>query len=342
MMELLPTLRRLVMATSALLPALVVLTATTANAAPEFRYSVGYDGSSVIHAIPGTEQQLDLASGARAYLYSTGLSVTRLTTLGAGDNPGTTFRLRCSGPGLSGQAQLGVYSAENMVTPTETTTSGVVRWLLIAPATGRFTCVLEVSSYARDDVIDRVGSISMRVNAGVALNVTSVGAGESVKAAHRWTLPDQPLADNYVLWSGTTRTNGYTYAISTGAGQVAVVQDVNLTTCINGDQPRFPRCAGAPAYYGSTLDTWIEIQPQYGDGTTCAPLIKGAVLRTTIAPGRHHKTVNDVLQVTKSQLGGCPQFRTSLLVSHVSGAPTVLHSAWAAGIAPTHGVAYEY
>ncbi|TWD79277.1 hypothetical protein FB561_0333 [Kribbella amoyensis] len=330
-------------ATLLVLPALAVLTSRTASAAPEFNYTVGKDGSGTIRSIPQTQRNLDLVGGEQVYLYSTGLSVTRKTTLSSGDNPGTTFILRCSGPGLSGSEQLGVYSAQNMITPAEWTTAGVVRWLLIAPESGRFSCELAVSSYARNDTIDRVGPIAMRVNAGSALNVSPVGdAQDTVKAAARWALPHQEPASNYVLWSGATRTNGYTYPVRRSTGNLAIVQDLNVTTCSPGDERKFPRCAGAPAYNGSTLDTWIEIQPQHLNGTSCAPLIKGAVRRTTIAPARHHKTVNDVLHVAKSQLGGCPRARTSLQVRHVSGAPTVIHSNWAGRIAPTHGIGYEY
>lgn len=345
MIERMRTLTRLLavlVGTLVVLPALSVVTAgPAAAAAPEYRYDVGYNGSSIVHQIPGTAVQFDLAEGEAVYLYTAGLSVTRLTSLIAGDNPGTTFLLRCSGPGLSGLPS-GVYSAENMITPGETSTSGLSRWLLVAPQPGRFSCHLAVSSYVRNDVIDRLGGpLRMRVDAGAELRTTRVGAAHPVKAARHWALPDQPHDKNFVLWNGVHRTGGYTYQVSSSAAQMTVVQDVNVTTCIPGDQARFPRCAGAPAYNGSTLKTWIEIQPQHADGSNCAPLIKGTVRRTTVVPARHHKTINDTLIVPKSKLGGCPKFRTSLLIDHVSGAPTVVHATWAAGNAPTYGVAYE-
>jgi hypothetical protein len=130
--------------------------------------------------------------------------------------------------------------------------------------------------------------------------------------------------------------------LSTSAARVTVVQDVNLTTCHRADVPKFPRCGGAPAYNGSTIDTWIEAQPQHSNGTACAALIKSPVTSTFISVARHHKTVNRTLVFAKSALGGCPQVRLSLQIRHAGGAPTIIHSNWSIGIAPTHGVVYQH
>ncbi|TWD81214.1 hypothetical protein FB561_2320 [Kribbella amoyensis] len=312
------------------------------TAAPEFRYQVGKNGSSVIRSIPGTQVTFTATTGQKRYLYTKNLTAELLTSgLGSGDAPGTTFILHCTGPNMTDGRQRGVYSAQNMATPGETRTSLQARWLFIAPANGSFTCEVQVSSYARNDVIDRFGILQWRILAGAELLSTPVGTG-AVTTAARWALPSLPVADQTVLWNGTLRTNGYTHVLSTAATQVTVIQDVNLTTCHKADVPKFPRCGGAPAYNGSTIETWIEAQPQNSNGTACGSLLKSSVTSTFISVARHHKTVNGTWSFARSSLGGCPQVRLSLQIRHAGGAPTIVHSNWVNGIAPTHGVVYQH
>ncbi|GAA0617588.1 hypothetical protein HPO96_12715 [Kribbella sandramycini] len=313
-----------------------------AGPAPEFRYEVGYNGSRVIRSIPGTQVTFTAATGQKRYFSSRALTAELLTSgPGANDAPGTTFIVHCAGPNMTDGRQRGVYWAENMATPGETRTSGLVRWLFIAPADGTFTCELQVSSYVRNDVIDRFGTLQWRILPGAELISSPVGEGTVITAA-RWALPSKPVAEQTILRGGTHRTGGYTHVLSTAGTWVTVVQDVNLTTCHRADIPKFPGCDEAPAYNGSTVETWIEAQPQHRDGSSCGTLRKGPVTSTFISVARHHKTVTNTWVPAKSLFGGCPQVRLSVQVRHVGGAPTILHSNWVNAIAPTHGVVYQH
>gem|GEM_PF-6033565 len=330
--------------------ALTVVPATPASAvtAPEFNYSVGYGGSTGILDVPGTQLTFSMTAGQSIYLSTKDLSATVLNPLRGGDNPGTTFLLTCTGPGLSGTGvQRGVYAAKNADTPGVTTTAEWLRWLLTAPSTGTYTCRIQVSSYARNDTIDYAGgSLSMRVNSGAQLIYSTVGGPNSViKAANRWAMPDVERSNEFVLWNGNIRINGSTAVLKDGANALTLVQDVNMTTCIGGDSATWAKCAGTSAG-GSTIKTWIEAQPQYANGSSCGPLIAGPVRSTWIAADVHHRTVNDTLVIDRSQIGAaCDRVRTSLMVSHGGGAPAVIHYHWAGqdgGNAPTHGVAYQH
>jgi hypothetical protein len=330
--------------------ALTVAPGTPASAvtAPEFNYSVSYGGSGGILDVPGTQLTFSMMAGEAIYLSTRDLSAAVLTPLRGGGNPGTTFLLTCTGPGLSGTGvQRGVYAAKNADTPGVTTTAEWLRWLLVAPTTGTYTCRVQVSSYARNDTIDYAGgSLSMRVNSGAQLIYSTVGGANSViKAANRWAMPDVARSNEFVLWNGSLRIDGSNAVLKEGANALTLVQDVNLTTCIAGDSATWAKCAGTSAG-GSTIKTWIEAQPQYADGASCGPLITGPVRSTWIEPDVHHRTVNDTLVIDRSQIGaGCDRVRTSLMVSHGGGAPAVVHSHWAgqdAANAPTHGVAYQH
>ncbi|GHJ53020.1 hypothetical protein Nm8I071_23270 [Nonomuraea sp. TT08I-71] len=314
---------------------------------PEYNYSFTTATSSALHSVPGSQVTVALAAGQKLYLYTKDLFNTLLTPMGADDAPGTTFYLSCWKAGESTTDRVGVYSAQNTVTPNETTIDGTMRWLLVAPSAGSYTCEIQVGSYARaDSIIEAGGRIYMRVKAGAQLNYSHVGQpGSTVRSAHSWAMPDvESLGEEFVLWSGVKQLNGSTIPLTSGAGNLTIVQDVNLTTCIPGDHLKWSDCAGGDG--GSTMRTWIEAQPQYSDGRACGPLIKGTVKSTWISRPRHHKTVNDTLTISRSGIGAaCTQVRTTLKVEHGGGAQTVIHYKWhgpTKGNRPTHGVAYQF
>ncbi|WP_147375578.1 hypothetical protein [Jiangella rhizosphaerae] len=333
-------------AVAALVAALTAAPATPASAAaPEFPYSFTASSSGNILSVPGTQKSFTLAAGEAVYLSTRNVSNTLLTSLRSIDNPGTTFLLSCWKAGESATNQNGVYSGQNTDTPTETTVAGYMRWLLVAPTAGTYTCELQVSSYARADTITYAGGrIHMRVNAGAEILHSYVGPTEVVQSAVHWAMPNVPRESEYVLWSGIKQLNGYTVPITPGTDTMTIVQDVNITTCIAGDSGTWPACAGGSG--GSTMRTWIDAQPQYANGTACGPLIKGPVRSTWISPDRHHKPVTDTLVIPRSSIGaGCTHVRTSLKVEHGGGAQAVLHAHWAGatgGNRPTYGVAYQH
>ncbi|MFD9034521.1 hypothetical protein ACFVZW_25795 [Streptomyces sp. NPDC059567] len=117
-----------------------------------------------------------------------------------------------------------------------------------------------------------------------------------------------------------------------------MVQDANLTTCIVDSRI----CSGGTAAYKYTkADTWIEAQPQAPDGAPCGGPIKGPPAHWNITDARHHQTATNTLKLTKSQLGGCTQIRTTLKVRNVEGNPVKIHAGHSSGqIAATHGLAY--
>ncbi|MEU7556624.1 hypothetical protein AB0B01_30640 [Streptomyces sp. NPDC044571] len=77
------------------------------------------------------------------------------------------------------------------------------------------------------------------------------------------------------------------------------------------------------------------------DGAVCGATIKGPVAKWNITDARHHQAATNTLKLTKSQLGGCTQIRTTLKVKNVDGNPVKIHAGYGSGqIAATHGLAY--
>jgi hypothetical protein len=314
-------------------------------AAPQFDYSFTATSSGNILSVPGTQKTFSLAAGQAVYLSTRNVSNTLLSSQRTFDNPGTTFLVSCWKAGESGTSQNGVYSGQNADTPTEATVAGYMRWLLVAPSAGSYTCEIQVASYARSDSIAYAGGrIYMRVNAGAEILHNYVGPGEVIESAVHWAMPNVPRSSEFVLESGVKQLNGYTVPITPGTGTMTIVQDVNVTTCILGDEQTWAGCRGQSG--GSTLRTWIDAQPQYANGAACGPMIKGPVRSTWISPDRHHKPVTDTLVIPRSSIGaGCTKVRTSLKVEHGGGAKAVLHAHWAGstgGNRPTYGVAYQH
>ncbi|MEU9144056.1 hypothetical protein [Streptomyces sp. NPDC048349] len=285
----------------------------------------------VYRDIPGTDITFDAAAGEKSYLWSRNLTTSSLNTLSAGDNIGLTFAIRCrygDGTQFAEGVEAGAYWAANLVPPGEKSLTPGLRWLFTAPSTARYTCRLSVVAYST--IIKDGRKVTMRIPAGAEL------ARLSTPAAARWTLPAQSTVD--VPLGSTATTLGYTYTPAATGEDITVVQDTNLTTCILDSRI----CAGGTAAYTYTqAETWIEAQPQMPDGATCGGPIKSTVARWNITDARHHQAATNTLKLTKSQLGGCTQIRTTLKVKNLDGNPVKIHAGHGSGqIAATHGLAY--
>ncbi|MBT2545489.1 hypothetical protein J7E99_33570 [Streptomyces sp. ISL-44] len=306
----------------------LTLASGASAASAEFTYEVTRRAEDY-RGIPGTEVVFTAAAGEKSYLWSRNLSVASLTPLGSGDNIGSTVAVRCKnsdGTTLPASAEAGAYWAANQVPPGEKSVAPALRWVFTAPTAGTYNCRLSVTSYS--SIIQTGRSVSMRVPAGAEL------ARAVYPSAARWTLP----ASTTVIARGTTHTTlGYSYTPS-GGDSITVVQDAALTTCVAGSSI----CqGGSTANSGTQAETWIEAQPQNPDGAKCGGPIKSAVGKWNISNAKHHQTATNTLRLTKSQLGGCTQIRTTLKIKNVDGNPVNLHTGYAPGqIAATHGLAF--
>ncbi|MFJ6699830.1 hypothetical protein ACIQM4_27710 [Streptomyces sp. NPDC091272] len=280
--------------------------------------------------IPGTGVVFTAAAGEKSYLWSRNFSIANVTGLGSGDNIGSTAAVRCSypnGTALPGDTEAGAYWATNQVPPGEKSVAPALRWVFTAPTAGTYNCRLSVTSYS--SIIQNGRTVTMKVPAGAEL------ARAPYPSASRWTLP--ATAGTVIARGSTHTTLGYTYT-PTGGDSITVVQDAALTTCI----PDSRICpGGSSAYTGTQAETWIEAQPQNPDGAKCGPPIKAAPGKWNITTAKHHQSATNVLHLTKSQLGGCTQIRTTLKVQSTDGNPLNLHAGHAPGqIAATHGLAF--
>ncbi|THA28044.1 hypothetical protein E6W17_41530 [Streptomyces sp. A1547] len=285
----------------------------------------------VYRDIPGTDITFDAAAGEKSYLWSRNLTTSSLNALSAGDNIGLTFAIRCryaDGSRFTEGTEAGAYWAANLVPPSEKTLTPGLRWLFTAPDTGRYTCRLSVVAYS--SIIKDGHEVTMRIPSGAEL------ARLSTPTAARWTLPAQSSVS--VPRGSTATTLGYSYTPAAAGEQITVVQDANLTTCILNSRI----CSGGTAAYKYTqAETWIEAQPQMPDGATCGGPIKGPSAQWNITDARHHQAATNTLKLTKSQLGGCTQIRTTLKVKNTEGNPVKIHAGLASeGVAATHGLAY--
>ncbi|MFC8127503.1 hypothetical protein [Streptomyces sp. NPDC057302] len=306
----------------------LTLSSGASAASPEFRYEVTRRAEAY-RDIPGTDMVFTAAAGQKSYLWSRNLSVASVTPLGSGDNIGSTVAVRCKnsdGTTLPASTEAGAYWATNQVPPGETSVAPALRWVFTAQTAGTYNCRLSVTSYS--SIIQNGRSVTMRIPAGAEL------ARAVYPSAARWTLP----ARTTVISRGTTHTTlGYSYTPSGGDG-ITVVQDAALTTCVAGSSI----CPGGSTANGGTrAETWIEAQPQNADGAKCGGPIKSAVGKWNISNAKHHQTATNTLHLTKAQLGGCTQIRTTLKIKNVEGNPVNLHTGHAPGeIAASHGLAF--
>ncbi|WEH35200.1 hypothetical protein PZB75_18640 [Streptomyces sp. AM 4-1-1] len=280
--------------------------------------------------IPGTELTFAATAGERSYLWSRNLSVTNVTPLSSGDNIGNTFAVRCryaDGSALPAGTEAGSYWAANLVPPGETSLVPSVRWVFEAPTAGQYRCRLSIVSYS--SIIVNGRTVTMRVPAGAEL------ARAQYATNARWTLPE---ANSTVVPTGVTATTlGYTVT-PTGPDRIAVLQDAALTACVPGSTI----CGGGTST-STSVETWIEAQPQTADGVACGTPVKGPVAQWVISNAKHHLSAANTLYLTKSQLRGCDRFRASLKVRNIAGNPVKVHGGHADGeIAATHGLAFTY
>ncbi|MFD7321940.1 hypothetical protein ACFV9D_12805 [Streptomyces sp. NPDC059875] len=299
-------------------------------ASTDFEYQVTRYADTYLD-VPGTEIAFDALAGERSVLRSRYFSTGPVSAVGAGDNIGNTFAIRCrnaDGTALPTETEAGVYWAANLVPPGETSLTAGLRWLFIAPADGSYTCRLSILSYS--SIITGGRTVTMRVPAGAEL------ARETHSSMSRWTL---------LAGSGTTVARGTTASTlgstNTPTGEdIVVYQDAALSTCAAGSSI----CSGGTENYTFTrVETWAEAQPKNADGALCGGPIKGPVSVWNITNAKHHQTAANTLRLTKAQLGGCTQIRMTLKVRNVDGNPVKIHDDYASGkIAATHGVAYSY
>ncbi|MFD3666082.1 hypothetical protein ACFWVF_36680 [Streptomyces sp. NPDC058659] len=299
-------------------------------ASAEFRYQVTRNADTYLD-VPGTEIAFDALAGERSVLWSRYFSTGPVSAVGAGDNIGNTFAIRCRNAddtALPTGTEAGAFWAANLVPPGETSLTAGLRWMFIAPADGSYTCRLSILSYS--SIITGGRTVTMRVPAGAEL------ARATYSSMSRWTL---------LTGSGTTVARGTTVSTlgstNTPTGEdIVVYQDAELTTCTAGS----PICSGGTADHTSTrAETWVEAQPRNADGALCGGPIKGPVSVWNITNAKHHQTAANTLRLTKSQLGGCTQIRMTLKVRNVEGNPLKIHDGYSTGqIAATHGAAYSY
>lgn len=334
-MRLSTTLRAAAAAAGALVLTLAgaVFTAAPASAvSADFTYEVTRNAGAYID-VPGTEITFDSAAGERSFLWSRYFATDPVDTLAAGDNIGNTFAIRCKnadGTALPAGTEAGSYWAANLVPPGETSLTAALRWVFIAPADGSYTCRLSIVSYS--SIIVNGRTVTMRVPAGAEL------ARKSYAATARWTL----LAGSgtTVARATTATTLGYTYTPSATDTDFVVYQDAALSTCADGSSI----CSGGTdAYNGTVVETWVEAQPRNADGSLCGPALTGPVSRKDITNAKHHHSAANTLHLTRDQLGGCTQVRTTLKVRNVDGNPVKIHDGYASGtITATHGAGISY
>ncbi|WP_329422792.1 hypothetical protein [Streptomyces sp. NBC_01268] len=334
-MRLSTTLRTAAAAAGALVLALAgaVFTAAPASAvSADFPYEVTRNAGSYLD-VPGTEITFDAAAGERSFLWSRYFSTEPVDALAAGDNIGNTLAIRCrnaDGSALPAGTEAGSYWAANLVPPGETSLTAALRWVFVAPADGSYSCRLSVVSYS--SVIVNGRTVTMRVPAGAEL------ARKAYPATARWTL----LAGSgtTVARATTATTLGYTYTPSASDTDLVLYQDAALSTCAAGSSI----CSGGTtAYTGTTVETWVEAQPRNADGSLCGPALTGPVSRWNITDAKHHQTAANTLHLTRAQLGGCAQVRTTLKVRNVDGNPVKIHDGYASGtVAATHGAGISY
>ncbi|MFE7135626.1 hypothetical protein ACFVIM_32690 [Streptomyces sp. NPDC057638] len=316
---------------AAVVPAAVTTPAVAASGV--FSYEVTRRADPY-HDIPGTEITFDALAGERSVLWTRNVSLSPVpgSTLQAGDNIGNTLAIRCrhaDGVALPAGVEAGAYWASNLVPPGERAVTPSVRWAFQAPATGAYTCVLSVTSYS--SIISGGRTERMQVAAGAEL------ARVAYPNTARWTLP---AGDRVVGRGETATTLGYTIAPTGPQHSVAVIQDAAISTCpVNSSI-----CAGgSTAYDGTTLESWIEAQPQTPTGETCGPVIKSAVGVWPLSTAKHHLTVTNTLRLNRTEWGACTEARVTLKLKHLSGNPFNIHSGHASGgIVATHGVAHTY
>ncbi|GGU50126.1 hypothetical protein [Streptomyces lavendofoliae] len=315
----------------------LVGTAAPARASPTepFDYQVT-PGADPYRDIPGTEVTFTAVAGERSYLWSRNVVVSNVTSLREEDVVGTTLSIRCSYAGgtpetapLPAKVEAGAYWAANFLPTKETAQSPTVRWAFVAPEQGTYSCRLSVTSYS--SIVASGREVTMRVDPGAEL------ARATYPYTARWTLPEE---NQRVVESGTTATTlGYTIA-PTGADRIAVVQDTALTTCKAGSKI----CpGGTTAYDGTSVQTWIEAQPQRPDGTRCGSPKVSTTATWRISDAKHHQASANTLYLATADLGGCPRVRVSLKVRNTWGNPVVIHAGHVTGhIARTHGLAFTY
>ncbi|MER8041943.1 hypothetical protein [Streptomyces sp. NPDC094032] len=334
-MRLSSTLRTAAAAAGALVLTLAgaVFDAAPASAASTgFPYEVTRNATTYLD-VPGTAITFDSTAGERSFLWSRYFATEPVDALAAGDNIGNTFAIRCEnadGTPLPTGTEAGSYWAANLVPPGETSLTASLRWVFIAPADGRYTCTLSVVSYST--IIANGRTVTMRVPAGAEL------ARKVYPATSRWTL----LAGTgtTVARATTASTLGSTYTPSASDTDFVLYQDAALSTCVAGSSI----CSGGTtAYKGSTVETWVEAQPRNADGALCGPALRGPVSRWNISDAKHHQTTANTFHLTRAQLGGCAQVRTTLKVRNVDGNPVRIHDGYASGtVAATHGAGISY
>ncbi|GAA2518097.1 hypothetical protein [Pilimelia columellifera] len=299
------------------------------SGAPDYLYAVR--PTAMAHDVPGSEITFTAAEDAASYLWTEGLEISAVDQLGLGDNIGNTARIRCDGPGLIDTGVRGSYWATNMVPPTETALTPVLRWLFIAPQDGDYTCRISMASYST--IIKDGREVSMRLAAGARLT-RAVYAN-----AARWGLYG---GANELVKAGQTKVTLRSTFLPTvaAADQIVVVQDAALTTCKANSSIK--GCAGGVSRNpGTTVRSWIEAQPKHADGSDCGRSWRGEQRQQTFSSAKHHAHSTSLIRFAESKLAGCAGVRLSLSLQHVSGNPFVLHRTFFEGIVGSHGVALE-
>lgn len=319
----------LVTVPSALLWATSAAQSEPARGAPAYEYPVTRNADSS-KPIPGVAVDVTASKDQPVYLWARDLAAENVTPLGEGDNIGTTFSLECrhaDGTALTGER--GTYWAANLVPPGERKLTATLRWTFIAPEAGDYTCEVLVTSYSTIIVDGR--EVTMRVPAGAGL------AHRAYPASQRWTLPAE--SERTVAEGQTVTTLGFTYRPATTEPRLAVVQDVNLTTCKAGSSI----CdGGSPSNGGSRVTTQVVAKPLKADGTPCGSDLVSPARNGYISTAKHHWTSTNTLYLERSQLGDCPGMRLSLTVRVTDGNPVVIHAGFSVDRARSHGTAFEY
>lgn len=315
-------------------PVAILWATTTADSepvrsAPAYEYPVTRNADSS-KPIPGLAVDLTADKDQTVYLWARNLATENITPLGEGDNIGTTFSLECrhaDGTALSGER--GTYWAANLVPPGEKKLTATLRWTFIAPETGDYTCEVLVTSYSTIIVDGR--EVTMRVPAGAEL------AHRAYPASQRWSLP--AASERVVSEGQTVTTLGYTYRPATTEPKLAVVQDVNLTTCKAGSSI----CdGGSPSNGGSKVTTQVVAKPLTEDGMPCGTELVSPARNGYISTAKHHWTSTNTLYLERPQLEDCPRVRLSLTVRVSDGNPVVIHAGYSVERVRSHGTVFEY
>ncbi|MGH8795298.1 MAG: hypothetical protein ACRDXX_21980 [Stackebrandtia sp.] len=299
------------------------------DGAPEFRYQVTRNAGPYVD-VPGLSVDVHAAEGESTYLWARNLTVENVTSLAAGDNIGTTVAIICrNADGSELEGERGTYWAANLVPPDEKELKPTLRWLFTPPEAGDYTCSVAITSYSSIIVDGR--EVEMRVPAGAEL------ASRVYPASQRWTLPQE--SERVVDAGDSVTTLGYTYKLAADEPKLAVVQDLNLTTCKYGSSI----CdGGSPDHDGTQVSTQVTAQPQNADGSECAPELTSEEASRFISTPKHHLSSTNTLYIDRDQLGDCAQLRVSLRLTNVEGNPVIIHAGYSTELARTHGVAFEY